>query len=84
MRRALSKEDHAARRRLEKELGKRMRAARIAAGISPSVMAAIVGMGQYRYEDHERGEIALALFRMHRFAKAVGVDMGILLTGLPD
>lgn len=67
------------------EFGLRIRARRLAAGLSQEALADVAGLHRTYVGSLERGERNVALLNILRLAAALGCDPGELVTGLrPD
>jgi XRE family transcriptional regulator, fatty acid utilization regulator len=67
------------RREFALEVGRRIRAARIARGLTVNELAERVGMGQGQCSRTERGDYLPSLFTAARFARALGVPLSELV-----
>jgi transcriptional regulator with XRE-family HTH domain len=67
------------RREFALEVGRRIRVARIARGMTGNELAELVGMDQGQCSRTERGDHLPSLFTAARFARALGVPLSELI-----
>lgn len=68
-------------KRAYRELGDRLRAARLAKGLSQEAMAQRTGMPYRRYQALESGRINTTIRTLVRVADALGIDVWALVSG---
>ena len=68
-------------KQVQKELGRRLRAARLAAGLTQEKVAAAASVDYKRLQDLEGGRVNPTVKTLLRLAGAMGVDFWSLLTG---
>ncbi len=67
---------------MDRHVGTRMRERRIRLGLTQQAMAKLIGMTYQQIHKYEKGINRLAAGRLHKIARALGVEVGYFFEGL--